>query len=115
MSMARIAAQLVTVTTKRAMVPTVFQLQPSGKAKVLPRVVHPPRSTCIAATLLERIISAKIETCAATGVLLGHSHPNVVSHLTIEVIPKLGVELTLESIVVPEALPPIHRAPPSAR
>ena len=61
-------------------------------------VVHPPRSTRIAATLLERIISAKIETGAATGLLLGHSHPNVVSHLTIEVIPKLGVELTLESI-----------------
>jgi hypothetical protein len=39
---------------------------------------------------------------------IGHFHPNVVSDLTIEVIPKLGVELTLESIVVPKALPPIH-------
>jgi hypothetical protein len=58
-------------------------------------VVDPPRSTRIAATLLELIICAKIDTCAATGLLLGHSHPNVVSDLTIEVIPKLGVEFTL--------------------
>jgi hypothetical protein len=88
--------------------PNVFQQQTSGKPEILRAIAHPPRSTRIAATLLERIISAKIETCAATGLLLGHSHPNVVSHLTIEVIPKLGVEFTLESIVVPKALPPIH-------
>ena len=93
--------------------PMVLQQQAGGKSKVLPDVVHPPRSTRIAATLLQLIISAEIEPCAATGLRLGHTHPDVVIHLTIEVIPKLGVELTLEPAAIAKALPPIHCAPPS--
>ena len=94
--------------------PTVFQQQPGGKSNVLPDVVHPAGSTRIAATLLQLIISAKIETCAATGLLLGHSHPDVVIHLTIEVIAKLCLELTLESVAIAKALPPVHCSPHSA-
>ena len=83
-------------------------------SKVLPHVVHPPGSTHIAGTLLQLIVSAKVETCEATGLLLGHSHPNVVVHLTIEVIPKLGVELALELVTAAQPLPPVHCARPCA-
>jgi hypothetical protein len=60
------------------------------------------------------VVSAKVQAGAAAGLLLGHTHSDVVSHFAIEVIPELGVELALEAVAAAKALPPVHRAPPSA-
>jgi hypothetical protein len=72
------------------------------------KVADPPGPAGIATGFLQLIFETNVETCPATRLLPGHSDPKVVVDFPVEVIPKLGVELALESITMAQALPPVH-------
>ena len=95
----------------------VLELPAQGVANLAPRFLEPPVAAGVAAQLLDLVEAAELEARAPAGLPGRQPGPQVVGHLSLDVVAELGVELVFCPVTAPQPLqrwPPAHRAPPPA-
>src|SRR5205085_2918061 len=82
-------------------------------ANILHDLVEPACTTCIAALPFRLLLSANGQQCLTASFPRIHARSDQIGNGCVEVEAQFLVELRFHFVRMPEALPPVHCAPPS--
>src|SRR5207244_13618693 len=90
--------------------------QPSDRELEIPDRAADPDGDWrhVAAGVLHLLEPAELQARLPPGLPFVHAGGDVIRGEALEMIAKLGIELTIEVLTMPESPPPVHSAPPSA-